>query len=89
MLDVARPETHAIIRNRAYGDDPAEVAAIGRAVAEGLLAGGVLPVMKHMPGHGRATLDSHLALPRVSAGRGGAGRRTSRRSGRSPTCRWR
>lgn len=67
VLDVARAETHAIIRNRAYGDDPAEVAAIGRAVAEGLLAGGVLPVMKHVPGHGRATLDSHLGLPRVEA----------------------
>lgn len=67
VLDVARDDTHAIIRNRAYGDDPAEVAAIGRAVADGLLAGGVLPVMKHVPGHGRATLDSHLALPRVTA----------------------
>ena len=65
VLDVARDETHAVIRNRAYGDDPAEVAAIGRAVADGLLAGGVLPVMKHVPGHGRATLDSHLGLPRV------------------------
>ena len=67
VLDVARAETHEIIRNRAYGDDPAEVASIGRAVAEGLLAGGVLPVMKHVPGHGRATLDSHLGLPRVDA----------------------
>ncbi len=67
VLDLARPETHAIIRDRAYGAEPAEVAAIGRAVAEGLLAGGVLPVMKHVPGHGRATLDSHLGLPRVSA----------------------
>ena len=65
VLDVARDETHAVIRNRAYGDDPHEVAAIGRAVADGLLAGGVLPVMKHVPGHGRATLDSHLGLPRV------------------------
>jgi beta-N-acetylhexosaminidase len=67
VLDVVRAETHAIIRNRAYGDDPAEVAAIGRAVADGLLAGGVLPVMKHVPGHGRATLDSHRDLPRVEA----------------------
>ncbi|MBP7000236.1 beta-N-acetylhexosaminidase [Amaricoccus sp.] len=69
VLDLVHPETHAIIRNRAYGPDPAAVAIIGRAVAEGLLAGGVLPVMKHMPGHGRAGLDSHLALPRVAAGR--------------------
>ena len=58
-----------MIRNRCYGGDPAEVAAIGRAVAEGLLAGGVLPVMKHMPGQGRAALDSHLDLPVVTAGR--------------------
>lgn len=69
VLDVARDETHAIIRNRTYGEDPEEVAAVGRAVAEGLLAGGVLPVVKHVPGHGRATLDSHLGLPRVAADR--------------------
>ena len=69
VLDVVRPETHAVIRNRCYGGDPGEVAAIGRAVAEGLLAGGVLPVMKHMPGQGRAALDSHLDLPEVTAGR--------------------
>lgn len=67
VLDAARDDTHAIIRNRAYGEDPAEIAAIGRGVADGLLAGGVLPVMKHVPGHGRATLDSHLGLPRVDA----------------------
>ncbi len=69
VLDLVHPETHAAIRNRAYGADPAEVAAVGRAVAEGLLAGGVLPVMKHMPGQGRAPLDSHLDLPRVEADR--------------------
>jgi beta-N-acetylhexosaminidase len=69
VLDVPGADTHAIIRNRCYGEDPAEVAAIGRAVAEGLLAGGVLPVMKHMPGHGRGTLDSHHALPVVAAAR--------------------
>jgi beta-N-acetylhexosaminidase len=67
VLDVARPETHAVIRNRCYGSDPADVAAIGRAVADGLLAGGVLPIMKHIPGHGRAVLDSHQALPHVHA----------------------
>jgi beta-N-acetylhexosaminidase len=69
VLDLAGPGTHAVIRNRCYGGDPAEVAAIGRAVADGLLAGGVLPVMKHVPGQGRAGLDSHLALPRVEASR--------------------
>ncbi len=69
VLDLARDETHGVLRNRCYGGDPAEVAAIGRAVAEGLLAGGVLPVMKHMPGQGRAALDSHQALPVVEATR--------------------
>jgi beta-N-acetylhexosaminidase len=68
VLDVARPGTHPVLRNRCYGGDPGEVAAIGRAVAEGLMAGGVLPVVKHMPGQGRAELDSHLDLPRVTAG---------------------
>ena len=72
VLDLAGPGTHAVIRNRCYGGDPAEVAVIGRAVADGLMAGGVLPVAKHMPGQGRAGLDSHTALPRVEASRGGA-----------------
>lgn len=67
VLDVLRRETHAVIANRCYGGDPAEVAVIGRAVADGLIAGGVLPVAKHMPGQGRATLDSHAELPRVEA----------------------
>ena len=67
VLDVARPGTHSVLRNRCYGSEPAEVAAIGRAVAEGLLAGGVLPVVKHMPGQGRAEIDSHLDLPQVTA----------------------
>jgi len=69
VLDLVHPETHDIIRNRAYGEDPAEVARIGRAAADGLLAGGVLPVMKHMPGQGRAALDTHHELPRVAAPR--------------------
>src|SRR5262249_26416454 len=56
-----------VIGSRAYGKDPGSVAAIGRAAAEGLMAGGVLPVMKHMPGHGRAFSDSHHELPRVDA----------------------
>ena len=71
IADVATPQTHAVLRNRCYSDDPAKVASIGRAVADGLLDGGVLPVLKHIPGHGRATLDSHKELPRVSAKRAG------------------
>jgi beta-N-acetylhexosaminidase len=67
VLDVPAPGSHSIIGDRAYGDDPALIAELGRAAAEGLMAGGVLPVMKHVPGHGRATLDSHEALPRVAA----------------------
>lgn len=68
-LDVASPDTHAFLLNRCFSDDPAVVAALGRAAANGHLAGGVLPVVKHMPGHGSATLDSHKDLPRVSATR--------------------
>ncbi len=63
MLDVARDSSHPIILNRCYGRDPETVAEIGRAVADGLLAGGVLPIIKHIPGHGRATLDTHHELP--------------------------
>ena len=67
LLDVPAPGGHAIIGDRAFSADPAVVAALGRAVCEGLLGGGVVPVVKHMPGHGRATLDSHLSLPVVDA----------------------
>ena len=67
VLDVPAPGSHDIVGDRAYGDDPAEVARLGRAACEGLLAGGVLPVIKHIPGHGRARADSHLALPVVEA----------------------
>lgn len=66
-LDVARPETHPFLRNRCLSDDPAVVARLGRAVAEGHLEGGVLPVMKHMPGHGRAVADSHHVPPHTDA----------------------
>jgi beta-N-acetylhexosaminidase len=69
MVDVAGPNTHAFLRNRCYGTDPARVVSLGRAAANGMLAGGVLPVLKHMPGHGRATMDSHFDLPRVTADR--------------------
>ena len=69
LLDVPAPEGHAIIGDRALGHDPEAVARRGRAVCEGLRAGGVLPVIKHLPGHGRAPADSHKALPRVTAPR--------------------
>src|SRR5918993_2835197 len=69
VLDVPVEGSHAIIGDRAYGRDPQTVAVLGRAAAEGLMAGGVLPVMKHVPGHGRAFADSHLALPVVKSTR--------------------
>ena len=71
IADVATPQTHGVLRNRCYSEDPDKVASVGRAVADGLLDGGVLPVLKHIPGHGRATLDSHKELPRVSTNRAG------------------
>ncbi|MFP4304858.1 glycoside hydrolase family 3 N-terminal domain-containing protein [Rhodosalinus sp.] len=67
LADIATPATHPFLRNRCLGETPGAVAARARAVAEGLLAGGVLPVLKHIPGHGRATADSHHDLPRVEA----------------------
>ena len=66
VLDLARPETHVFLRNRCLGSDPATVARNGAAVARGLMAAGVVPVMKHMPGHGAATVDSHKGLPVVT-----------------------
>ncbi len=69
VLDVPVADAHDIIGDRAYASEPALVARLGRAAADGLLAGGVLPVMKHVPGHGRARADSHLALPVVGASR--------------------
>lgn len=67
VLDVPVEGGHDIIGDRAYARDPITVARVGRAAADGLLAGGVLPIMKHVPGHGRAGADSHLALPIVEA----------------------
>ncbi|MGA9433532.1 MAG: beta-N-acetylhexosaminidase [Roseobacter sp.] len=67
MVDVACNDTHDFLRNRCYGTDAETVARLGRAASDGMLAGGVLPVIKHIPGHGRATLDSHYDLPRVTA----------------------
>lgn len=67
LADIAGPQTHPFLHNRCYGTDAPRVAAMARACADGLLDGGVLPVLKHIPGHGRATADSHLDLPRVTA----------------------
>jgi len=69
VLDVPVTGSHDIIGDRAFATDPTTVIALGRAQIQGLMEGGVLPVMKHVPGHGRAGADSHLALPRVSAKR--------------------
>ncbi|MEO0666121.1 MAG: glycoside hydrolase family 3 protein [Pseudomonadota bacterium] len=66
-LDVATDATHPFLRNRCLGTEPEAVARLGRAVADGLLSNGVLPVIKHMPGHGRAVVDSHTAPPLVDA----------------------
>jgi beta-N-acetylhexosaminidase len=67
VLDVPEPGAHDVIGDRAYAATPAGVASLGRAAAEGLISGGVLPVIKHIPGHGRAHADSHKTLPRVDA----------------------
>ncbi|SEN33185.1 beta-N-acetylhexosaminidase [Sphingomonas gellani] len=68
LLDVARAETTEAISTRAYGHEPMRVAALGRATLEGMAAAGVVGVVKHMPGHGRALVDSHHLLPTVTAG---------------------
>jgi beta-N-acetylhexosaminidase len=67
VLDLAIPGAHGVIGDRAFAEDPVAVAQLGRSLAAGLLAAGVQPVGKHAPGHGRALVDSHLALPRVEA----------------------
>ena len=69
LADVPVAGADAVIGNRAYGTDPGKVAAIARAVTEGLEQGGVLPVLKHIPGHGRATADTHFKLPTVDTPR--------------------
>jgi beta-N-acetylhexosaminidase len=65
LADVPIPGADDVIGDRAYGEEPNKVAAIARAVTEGLEQGGILPILKHIPGHGRATADSHLKLPVV------------------------
>ncbi|WP_337186128.1 beta-N-acetylhexosaminidase [Phenylobacterium sp.] len=67
VLDTPGAGAHGVIGDRAYAEDPDVVAVLGRAAAEGLIAGGVLPVVKHIPGHGRARADSHEVLPVVEA----------------------
>jgi beta-N-acetylhexosaminidase len=69
LADVPVAAADPVIGDRAYGDTPAQVSAIAAAIAEGLVSGGVLPVLKHLPGHGRATADSHARLPVVDADR--------------------
>jgi beta-N-acetylhexosaminidase len=65
VLDLAVPGAHDVVGDRAYGSHSASVARLGRAVANGLMAGGVVPIGKHAPGHGRARVDSHMSLPTV------------------------
>lgn len=67
VLDLPAPDGHEIIGDRALSDDPAIIGELGRAWCDGLLAEGVLPVIKHIPGHGRARADSHLELPVVES----------------------
>lgn len=66
--DIAAPETHPFLKNRCFGEDAATVILAARAAAGGLMAGGVLPVIKHVPGHGRAVVDSHVDLPHINLG---------------------
>jgi beta-N-acetylhexosaminidase len=70
VADLPVPGAHDVIGNRAFGRDAETVIVLARAFAEGLMAGGVLPVVKHIPGHGRAMADSHLELPVVRTSKG-------------------
>ena len=67
VTDLLLPETHSVIGDRAFSADPVLVGELARAVAFGLRDASVVPIVKHIPGHGRATADSHLALPRITA----------------------
>ncbi|MGH6872411.1 MAG: beta-N-acetylhexosaminidase [Rhizomicrobium sp.] len=69
VLDVPVAGADAVIGDRAYGSDPTVIIELGRATIEGMIEGGVLPVMKHIPGHGRAAADTHFELPHVTASR--------------------
>jgi beta-N-acetylhexosaminidase len=70
LADVPVAGADAVIGDRAYGTDPVKVASVARAVTEGLEQGGILPVLKHIPGHGRATADTHFRLPVVDTSQG-------------------
>jgi len=67
VLDVRQPNASAVVGDRALSEDPAIVASLGAALAAGIIEAGVIPIMKHIPGHGRAMVDSHVDLPRVNA----------------------
>ena len=67
LLDVRQPGAHDVIGDRAFGEEPRRVAALGRAVLDGMASAGVIGIVKHMPGHGRALVDSHKELPIVTA----------------------
>lgn len=69
VLDIPLPSSDPIIGDRAFGDNPGMVTALGRAACDGLMAGGIIPVIKHLPGHGRATADSHKSMPVVDSPR--------------------
>ncbi len=69
VLDLRLPGAHSVVGDRGFSANPAEVARLGSAWVRGLQTGGAIPVVKHMPGHGRAMVDSHLELPRVTADR--------------------
>jgi beta-N-acetylhexosaminidase len=69
VLDLPQPNSHAVIGDRAYSTKQANIMALARSHTAGLMEGGILPVMKHIPGHGRAMVDSHLDLPIVNATR--------------------
>ncbi len=69
VLDLPQPDSHAVIGDRAYSNKQSNIMSLARAHVAGLMEGGILPVMKHIPGHGRAQVDSHLDLPMVNATR--------------------
>ena len=89
VLDVPVPGADNIIGDRAYAEETETVIELGGAVADGLLASGILPVMKHIPGHGRAMADSHLALPMVDTPLPELEAQISCRFARCATSRWR
>ncbi|MFK7842562.1 MAG: beta-N-acetylhexosaminidase [Sphingorhabdus sp.] len=67
LLDVRQPDANNVIGDRALGSEPMRVAALGRSILDGLQRGGVVGVIKHLPGHGRTSVDTHKALPTVTA----------------------